>query len=107
MSITFSIDIKSTINQKLKSVQKELAKLPQEAYKTFKDITPIKTGNAKRRTKLVNGEVVADYKYAEVLDKGRHMTSRGMRGSEQAPEGMSKPTMKFIKQRIRQIVRGK
>ena len=107
MSITFSIDIKNNINNKLKSVQDNLAKLPQAAFKEFVKITPIKTGNAKRRTKLVNGEVVADYKYAEVLDKGRHMTSRGMRGSEQAPQGMSKPTLKHIKERIKQIVKGK
>jgi hypothetical protein len=42
-----------------------------------------------------------------VLDKGRHMTNRGMRGSEQAPEGMSKPTTEFIKQTIDKIIKAK
>jgi hypothetical protein len=35
------------------------------------------------------------------------MTYRGMRGSDQAPDGMSKPTEVFIKKRIDQILRGK
>ena len=35
------------------------------------------------------------------------MTSRGMRGSDQAPEGMTKPTEKFIKDRVNKIVTGK
>jgi hypothetical protein len=35
------------------------------------------------------------------------MTNRGMRGSEQAPEGMTKPTVEFIRERFRQIMSGK
>lgn len=104
MSVTFTVD---TLTSKLKKVQEKLKKLPQEAYKEFKGITPIKTGNAKRRTKLVKGEIQANYAYAEVLDKGRRMTPKGMRGSEQAPEGMSKPTQKFIDKRVKQILKGR
>jgi hypothetical protein len=35
------------------------------------------------------------------------MTSKGMRGSEQAPEGMTKPMEDFIRKRIKQILAGR
>jgi len=91
----------------LKEIKKELKKVPQEAYDFFVKTTPIKTGNARSKTKLKNGVIQADYAYAEVLDKGRHMTSRGARGSDQAPEGMTKPTEKFIQNRVNKIFQGK
>jgi hypothetical protein len=34
------------------------------------------------------------------------MTSKGMRGSNQAPEGMTKPTVKFLKKRLKEILKG-
>lgn len=95
------------MSSSLKRIQKKLSNVPKEAYKEFVKNTPIKTGNAKRNTKLKGKTIEANYAYAKVLDKGRHMTSRGMRGSEQAPEGMTKPTEDFIKKRIGQIIRGK
>lgn len=76
--------------------------LTDVAYKKFKDITPIKTGNAKRNTFKTTNSIEANYPYAEVLDKGRHMTTRGMRGSEQAPKGMTEPTIEYIRQHIAQ-----
>ena len=91
----------------IKEIKKELKKVPQEAYDFFVKTTPIKTGNARSKTKLKNGVIQADYAYAEVLDKGRHMTTRGARGSDQAPEGMTKPTEKFIQDRVNKIFRGK
>jgi hypothetical protein len=80
--------------------------LPQEAFNEFVHNTPVATGNARRKTRLRGKTIHADYQYAGVLDKGRHMTNKGLRGSEQAPEGMSKPTSEFIRKRVRQIVRG-
>ena len=76
--------------------------ITQEAYKKFVDVTPEDTGNAKRKTRKVGNSIEANYQYAGVLDKGRHMTSRGMRGSDQAPEGMSKPTIEHIRAYVRQ-----
>ena len=104
MSIQFDIkfNAKTTLDQ-LKRVQTELAKVPTEAYQYFKRITPIDTGAARRNTSLQGKTIHARYEYAEVLDKGRHMTNKGMRGSKQAPQGMSKPTEQFIKTRVRQI----
>jgi hypothetical protein len=94
------------LEKKLDQLQKDLDKLPQETYQEFKKNTPIKSGNAKRSTKLRGDSIVADYAYAGVLDKGRHMTNRGMRGSNQAPEGMTKPTIRFLKKRLKEITKG-
>jgi hypothetical protein len=76
--------------------------IAKEAFTKFKDVTPVKTGNAKRSTKLQGNTINADYGYANVLDKGRHMTRRGMRGSEQAPQGMTEPTIKHIREYVKQ-----
>lgn len=91
----------------LRRIQRKLDNLPKEAYKVFKDNTPVKTGYAKSQTKLQGNTIVADYPYGEVLDKGRHRTNRGMRGSKQAPQGMTKPTEKFLKDRVTQILKAK
>jgi hypothetical protein len=97
----------NNITNMLKEVKRELKKVPKEAYDFFVKQTPKKTGNARSKTKLRGSVIQADYAYAEVLDKGRHMTGRGMRGSDQAPEGMTKPTEKFIQDRVDKIFRGK
>jgi hypothetical protein len=76
--------------------------IAKEAYTKFKDVTPVKSGNAKRSTKLQGNTINADYAYANVLDKGRHMTRRGLRGSEQAPTGMTEPTIKHIRDYVKQ-----
>jgi len=104
MSVTLQVNkITTSINR----IQRKLDKLPQEAYQVFKKNTPIRTGNARNNTKLSGNKIEADYQYAQVLDKGRHMTNRGMRGSNQAPMGMTKPTEKFILDRIKQILKAK
>ena len=105
MSVTLTI--RNTVTPMLRKIQQKLDKLPKEAYQEFVKMTPVRTGNAKRNTQLSGKSIHADYQYAQVLDKGRHMTNRGMRGSEQAPRGMTKPTVEFIKKRVGQIVRGK
>lgn len=76
--------------------------ISNEAFKKFKEVTPVKSGNAKRSTKLESNTINADYAYAGVLDKGRHMTTKGMRGSKQAPKGMTKPTIEHIRNYVYQ-----
>lgn len=107
MSIQLKVDIKDKLKGQLKSIKAKLKQLPKEAYTEFRDITPVRTGYAKKHTSLRRTTIEAKYPYAEVLDKGRHMTKRGMRGSEQAPRGMSKPTEEFIRKRVKQILQGK
>jgi hypothetical protein len=104
MSVTLTVN---TISASLKRIQRKLDKVPNEAYDVFKKNTPVRTGNARRNTKLKGDTIEANYQYAQVLDKGRHMTRRGMRGSDQAPEGMTKPTRDFIQKRVGQILKAK
>lgn len=92
------------IVKKTKQIRKDLGNLPKEAYDFFKDATPIDKGNARNNTKLRGNKIVGEYAYASVLDKGRHMTNRGARGSNQAPKGMTQPTLEFIKQRVNKII---
>jgi hypothetical protein len=79
--------------------------IAKEAFTKFVDVTPIAKkngGNAKRSTKLQGNTINANYAYANVLDKGRHMTNRGLRGSEQAPTGMTEPTVEHIRNYVKQ-----
>jgi len=104
-NITMNINFKpDAILKKTKQMRKDLGNLPKEAYQVFKDNTPIATGNARNKTKLQGNKIVGEYAYASVLDKGRHMTNRGARGSNQAPKGMTQPTLQFIKDRVNKIV---
>jgi hypothetical protein len=104
MSVMLTVN---TLSSSIAKIQRNLSKLPLEAYQEFRKNTPVKTGNARRKTRLKGKTIEANYPYAEVLDKGRHMTRRGMRGSDQAPVGMTKPTEAFIKKRMKQILKGR
>lgn len=77
-------------------LNKNLKQLPQEAYDVFRDNTPVRTGNAKRNTQLVNNTIKAEYPYAKRLDTG---------WSKQFPNGMSLPTLKFITKRVKQLLK--
>jgi hypothetical protein len=90
--------VKNNLTPSLRRINNALDKVPAEAHRVFKDETPIKTGNAKRRTRLQGEAIKADYPYATELDAGK---------SRQAPEGMTKPTEEYITKRIRAIMRKK
>ncbi len=93
-----SVTIKNKMTPSLLRIEKLLANVPTEAYKEFVKQTPIRSGNARRRTKLSGQIINASYDYAKKLDEGF---------SKQAPQGMTKPTEQFIKKRIAAILRGK
>jgi len=81
----------------LKGVKRQLAQLPKEALAEFVKNTPIRTGNARRNTKLQGKSVIhARYPYAKKLDDGY---------SKQSPEGIIKPTQEFIQKRLQQIAK--
>lgn len=87
---------KDTLSPSLDKLQKNISNLASDAYKNWVSITPIKTGNARRRTRLDKDTINANYPYAVPLDEGH---------SKQAPKGMSKPTERYIQQRMRAIMR--
>lgn len=70
-------------------------RMARETYDFFRKETPIKTGNARRNTKLQNDEIQAQYPYAVRLDQGY---------SRQAPNGMTEPTEKFWENYIKKQV---
>lgn len=70
--------------------------LREEATEYFRDSTPLRTGNARRKTKLKGDTIQADYPYAGRLDSGY---------SRQAPSGMTEPTTRYIQNRIDQLTR--
>jgi uncharacterized protein (DUF2252 family) len=92
----------SNIRRRLDKVMDTLndKNISNEAFKHFRDVTPVRSGYARSQTRLNGNTIDANYPYAKVLDKGRHMTNRGMRGSTQAPEGMSKPTLEYIREYV-------
>lgn len=71
--------------------------LAQVGYKTFRQETPIKTGNARRNTAVIQDEIVADYPYAQRLDGG---------WSRQSPAGMTKPTIAAVEDYIKKTSKG-
>lgn len=83
------------IRPHLQKVDKRLSKVAPEAHKFFVSETPIRTGNARRKTRLQGKIIKADYPYAKRLDEG---------WSRQSPEGMSKPTIQYIKDMIADIM---
>ena len=89
---------KDTITKSLTNTTKELAKIPPKAFTFFKAHTPIRTGNARAKTYLQNETIVNAYSYASSLDRG---------ASRQAPDGMSKPTLAFIKKLADAILKRK
>jgi hypothetical protein len=90
------IDMKVTVNSsgQIASIRKQLQQLPTEALDYFKSVTPRDTGNARRKTRLSGNTIKADYVYAQPLDEGH---------SRQAPNGMIKPTEKWLERRVKQI----
>lgn len=81
---------------------KEMEKIPaqavQEAGVYFKNVTPVRTGNARNRTKTNIGAkaIEANYGYAGRLDEGY---------SRQAPQGMSDPTIARLDKIVDEMVR--
>ena len=90
---------KDTMTPSLKRMQKELNKVPKKTYDYFVSITPRRSGQARRKTRFKgNKTIIADYAYAKRLNEG---------WSKQAPEGMTKPTEKFFKDLVKNIMKRK
>jgi hypothetical protein len=85
----------SKIAPALTRKNKKLQVVPKEAHEYFTKVTPVRSGNARRRTRLQSDVIKADYPYAQRLDDG---------WSRQAPQGMVAPTIRYIKARIAEIL---
>lgn len=88
------IKTQSKITLNLNAAQKEMNTIPGKAFNFFYFQTPIDSGNARSKTKLKGDTIQARYPYAGRLDRGY---------SKQAPQGMSKPTLDFVRRLARKI----
>lgn len=92
--------------------------LYKKAHKYFREETPIsdprpghRPGNARRKTRRRGHIIVANYKYAEKLDKGGYnynpksgkTTPQGY--STQARKGIVQPTIDRLEELIKRVVR--
>lgn len=91
--------VRMTVNRitpSLQRNQRRLQGLPRAAFDFWVDTTPVKTGRARRSTRLRGNTIDAAYPYAQPLDSG---------SSSQAPDGMSRPTGDFIRRWFRRNIR--
>lgn len=94
MSVKFTVT-ENTIPAASRRIQRQLNRLPDEAYDVFRKETPIRTGNARSKTRLRGDTIDANYPYAQRLDDGY---------SRQSPRGMIQPTLQYLRKRVRQII---
>jgi hypothetical protein len=103
--MAFSIEfVDKDLNGRVrKTIDREVQKIGRELLEEIKTRTPVDTGAARagwRKQASTTGFVLENnVPYIGILDKGRHMTNRGMRGSQQARYGIVGPSLKAIKGR--------
>jgi hypothetical protein len=104
MSISLKFDA-SGFKLSLQQLAKAQSVIMPKVFNTFKYQTPVKTGNAKANTYLTGKNVIeANYQYAGVLDAGRGYRDGRMRGSPQAPRGMSTPAIEVMERELKAFI---
>ena len=102
--VSFKINDVAYQNKMQKITNLKQVVMPQ-IFNYFKDLTPVRSGNAKNSTTLdSNLRIQAQYQYAGVLDAGRGFRDGRMRGSIQAPDGMSKLTKVEADRLVKQYI---
>ncbi len=103
--IRFTVDMKGvdSLFADAATVTRDLA---DDSYKFFVAQTPVRSGNARRNTQLASmkdsktglskATIEGDYAYAQRLDDGY---------SQQAPNGMTALTERYIERRLNELVR--
>lgn len=98
-----AVGLSSTIIKLNAQLASDLNLLADELYTEIKKNTPYKTGRARDGWHKTVGKtsfaIDNNVPYIGVLDQGRHMTNRGMRGSKQASRGIIGPSLDSIKRK--------
>lgn len=85
------IKVDENITQMLSTLTTRADRVVKKTYEYFVAVTPRRTGNAGRKTKLVpqgsSSVIQANYAYATQLDQG---------ASRQAPQGMVQPAVRAM-----------
>ena len=104
--IDIDIRIDDKINPGIDRLRRRLEQYPTDAVDQYRRLTPRRSGNARRKTRL-NGpnRIELEYAYGEVLDAGRRRQGGRMRGSTQAPQGMTRPFIRWINQYLNRFFR--
>lgn len=90
------LNLKSTVKEHFDRVSKIPAQVLDETTKYFVKQTPVRTGNARRRTYRTGNTITANYPYAGKLDDGY---------SRQAPEGMTEPSEEYFVNKMDEYIR--
>ena len=93
--------MKITVNKRqFDRLVEELDDMPISVMKTlypyYVNKTPIRSGNARNRTKLNRATISSKYPYAEALDTG---------WSKQAPNGFTEPSIKQLEQLVENYIK--
>lgn len=75
------------VRKLLVDLDRAIADTWQDTGTFFKNVTPVRSGNARSRTQTVGQKITANYAYAGRLDEG---------WSKQAPTGMSEPAVNYF-----------
>jgi len=90
--------VRDQITPDLQELTRDLQRIPEDAFKIFRSHTPIRSGAARRNTTLKGSTIDANYAYATALDGG---------SSNQAPDGMTKPTLDLVRRRLDRLFKGR
>lgn len=93
MAIRINANQADKLLDELENMADEVMK-PAGVY--FRNKTPVRSGNARNKTKQRNNVITAGYPYAERLDTG---------WSKQAPKGMSGPTEDEIERLVEKYIK--
>ena len=103
VSAQITIDT-SQLQAKMRAIKNTTAQAMPQIYAKFVQVTPRRHGNARNSTYLSGKTIQAQYPYASVLDAGRGFRDGQMRGSDQAPDGMVRPTTIFAQSLITRLI---
>jgi len=93
--INVKLSVQDEITPMLRRQRQALRQFPDQALTEFVELTPVRSGNARARTRLVNNNtIVADYPYAQRLDEG---------WSRQAPRGMTRPFEAWVRRWVTRV----
>ena len=94
--IDIKLDIQDRITGDITKLKRELGAVPKAAITEYQKLTPIKSGNARKRTTLKGNSIQANYPYAQRLDEG---------WSKQAPKGMTKPWELWLQKHLDKLMK--
>jgi len=94
--IDIKLDIQDRITGDITKLKRELGAVPKAAVTEYQKLTPVKSGNARKRTTLQGNTIKANYPYAQRLDEGY---------SKQAPQGMTKPWEQWLQKYLDKIMK--